>query len=219
MRQAQSTGRTLVWGAALAAGAAVAALAAGAAHAQLSSNPNKGPIDISADSVDVRDPQHLVIYKGRVEALQDQDRLRTDLLNIYYKQAPKPAGAPKPSASAPASNAGGADFGAIDHMEAIGNVYFVTPQQVAKGDKAVYTADNDTIVVTGDVVLTQGENVGRGSRLVINLATGNSTLEGGGDGPSGRPRTVVYPKQTPQQASKPAAPQQAPQQTPQGTSR
>lgn len=215
MRQAQSTGRTLVWGAALAAGAAVAALAAGAAHAQLSSNPNKGPIDISADSVDVRDPQHLVIYKGRVEALQDQDRLRTDLLNIYYKQAPKPAGAP----NAAAPNAGGADFGAIDHMEAIGNVYFVTPQQVAKGDKAVYTADNDTIVVTGDVVLTQGENVGRGSRLVINLATGNSTLEGGGAGPTGRPRTVVYPKQTPQQASKPAAPQKAPQQTPQGTSR
>lgn len=195
----------MVWGAVLAAGAA-AALAAGAAHAQLS--PNKGPIDITANSVSVRDPEHLAIYKGRVEALQDQDRLRTDLLNIYYKSAPQTPGAPKSSSSS--SNAPGADVGAIDHMEAIGNVYFVTPTRVAKGDKAVYTAADDTIVVTGDVVLTEGENVGRGSRLVINLATGNSTLEGGGDSPSGRPRTVVYPKQ---------AQKQPPQQTPQGTSR
>ena len=217
MRQAQQRAGRWFGAAALAAGAAAAALAAGAAHAQLSTNPNKGPIDISADSVDVRDPQHLVIYKGRVEALQDQDRLRTDLLNIYYKQAPKTAGSPKPAAApnAAASNAAGADFGAIDHMEAIGNVYFVTPTQVAKGDKAVYTADNDTIVVTGDVVLTQGENVGRGSRLVINLATGNSTLEGGGDSPTGRPAPSSIRSRRRSRRRKPAAPPQ----TPQGTSR
>jgi lipopolysaccharide export system protein LptA len=197
MRQAQRKGRG-VWravrGAFWAAGAA-AALAAGAAHAQLSAN--KGPIDITGDSMAVHDPEHLVIWKGRVEALQDQDRLRTDLLNIYYKAAPKTPGAPKAAAAAP-----GADFGAIDRMEAIGNVYFVTPTQVAKGDKAVYTADNQTIVITGDVVLTQGENVGRGSRLVIDLANGNSTLEGGGASPTGRPRVVVYPKQTPQGTSR-----------------
>ena len=203
MRHARGKRVTAVWGMILSAGAAAAALVAGAAHAQLSQN--KGPIDITGDSMVVHDPEHLIIWKGRVEALQDQDRLRTDLLNIWYKSAAKPAGAPK-SAGTP-----GGDFGAIDRMEATGNVYFVTPGQVAKGDKAVYTADNDTIVVTGDVVLTQGENVGRGSRLVINLATGNSTLEGGGAGPTGRPRTIIYPKQASKQA--------APQQTPQGTSR
>jgi lipopolysaccharide export system protein LptA len=114
MRRAQPK----AWGAFWAAGAA-AALVAGAAHAQLSAN--KGPIDITGDSMAVHDPEHVVIWKGRVEALQDQDRLRTDLLNIYYKSAPKTPGAPK-TAAAP-----GADFGAIDRMEAIGNVYFVTP--------------------------------------------------------------------------------------------
>ena len=34
-----------------------------------------------------------------------------------------------------------------------GDVYFVTPTQVARGDRAVYTASNDTLVVTGDVIL------------------------------------------------------------------
>jgi lipopolysaccharide export system protein LptA len=197
MKQAHAKSRAAAWGSILTAGAVAAALA----HAQLSQN--KGPIDASADVVTVRDSEHLAIYKGRVEVLQDQDRLRTDLLNIYYKQAPKPAGA----SSAPASNAPGANE--IDHMEAIGNVYLVAPTYVAKGDKAVYTASDDTIVVTGDVVLTRGEDVGRGSRLVINVATGNSTLEGGGASPTGRPRTIIYPKQS-QQTSKPS---------PQGTSR
>lgn len=195
MRQAQRKARAAVWGAVL---MAAAGLAAGAAHAQLSQS--KGPIDITGDSMVVRDPEHLVVWKGRVEALQDEDRLRTDLLNIYYKPAQQKApGAPKAGAGAAAP---GGDFGAIDRMEAIGDVYFVTPTQVAKGDKAVYTADNQTIVITGDVVLTQGENVGRGSRLVIDLANGNSTLEGGGASPTGRPRVIVYPKQAPQGTSR-----------------
>jgi lipopolysaccharide export system protein LptA len=130
MRHAQGKSVAAVWGMVLAAGAAAAVLVAGAAHAQLSQN--KGPIDITGDSMVVHDPEHLIIWKGRVEALQGQDRMRTDLLNIWYKSAPKPAGAPKSSAATP-----GADFGAIDRMEATGNVYFVTPTQVAKGDKAV----------------------------------------------------------------------------------
>lgn len=193
MTQPQRKARAAVWGTVL---AAAAALAAGAAHAQLSQN--KGPIDITGDSMVVRDPEHLVVWKGRVEALQDQDRLRTDLLNIYYKPAPTSPGAPKAGGAA----APGGDFGAIDRMEAIGDVYLVAPTYVAKGDKAIYTADNQTIVITGDVVLTQGENVGRGSRLVIDIATGNSTLEGGGAGSTGRPRVVVYPKQSPQGTSR-----------------
>jgi lipopolysaccharide export system protein LptA len=196
MRQADSKGRK-AWGVVLAAGLAAAALAAaGAAGAQLSNK--KGPIDLTGDSMDVRDQEHLVVWKGRVEALQDGNRMRTDLLNIYYKSAAKVAGAPK-TASMP-----GADFGDIDHMEAIGNVYFVTPTEIARGDKAVYTAATQTIVITGDVVLTRGEDVGRGSRLVIDLANNHSTLEGGGTGPVPRPRVIIYPRQ---------------QQTPQGKSR
>lgn len=176
--------------AALLLGAAVGG--AGAAHAQLSKD--KGPIDISGDHSEVFDQQHLMTWRGRVEALQDDNRMRSDILNIYYKAAAKPAGAPKAAAGTP-----GADFGDIDHMEADGNVYFVTPTEVARGDKAVYTAANDTIVITGNVVLTRGEDVGRGDRLTINLADNHATLEGG---PNERPRVIVYPKQKPQGTSR-----------------
>jgi lipopolysaccharide export system protein LptA len=167
--------------------AAALALAAGSAQAQLSKS--KGPIDITGDHMDVRNAEHVVVWKGRVEALQDDNRMRSDLLNIFYKASPKAAGGAPKAGAAP-----GTDFSQIDRMEAEGDVYFVTPTQVARGDKAVYSADNDTIVITGNVVLTQGENVGKGTRLVIDLGNNHATLEGG---PTGRPRVIVYPKQKP----------------------
>jgi lipopolysaccharide export system protein LptA len=188
MTQRKDAKRKAAFGAGL---IAVLALGAGAAQAQLSAQ--RGPIDITGDHMDVRDAEHVIEWKGRVEALQNDSRMRSDLLNIYYKAAPKAAGgAAKPSAP-------GADFGDIDRMEAQGDVYFVTPTEVARGDKAVYTAANDTIVITGNVVLTRGEDVGRGTRLVIDLHTNHATLEGG---PTGRPRVIVYPKQKPQGQSR-----------------
>jgi lipopolysaccharide export system protein LptA len=192
MRHAENKGRAASKGLLLAAGVAVALTAgAGTAWAQLSQK--KGPIDITSDSTDVRDPDHLMMFRGKVEALQDTNRLRSDTLDVYYKKAaPKTANAPKaPAAAAP----GGADLGDIDRMIATGNVYYVTPTQVVRGDKAVYTADSRTIVVTGDVVLTQGEDVGRGTRLVIELDSGHSTLEC--TAPC-RPRFVVYQNKTQQ---------------------
>lgn len=183
MTQRKDAKRKAAFGAGL---IAVLAVAAGAAQAQLSQQ--SGPIDITGDHMEVRDAEHVIAWKGRVEALQNDSRMRSDLLNIYYKAAPKAGG----GAAAAKPSTPGADFGDIDRMEAEGDVYFVTPTEVARGDKAVYTASNDTIVITGNVVLTRGEDVGRGTRLVIDLNTNHATLEGG---PTGRPRVIVYPKQ------------------------
>lgn len=195
MMHAKGWTRTTVYKAVFGAGVAAAfALAGGAAQAQLSQS--KGPVDITGDHMEVHDQQHVIMWRGKVEALQDANRMRSDTLNIYYKAAAKTPGAPKPAAGGAAP---GADFGDIDHMEAEGDVYFVTPTEVARGDKAVYTADNDTIVMTGNVVLTRGEDVGKGTRLVISLNDNHATLEGG---PTGRPRVIVYPKQKPQGTSR-----------------
>jgi lipopolysaccharide export system protein LptA len=79
----------------------------------------------------------------------------------------------------------------IDRAEAYGDVYIVTPTEVVRGDQAIFTADDDTIVVTGHVVLMRGESVAEGRRLVVERATGASTLEGDG---ATRTRTIVYPK-------------------------
>jgi lipopolysaccharide export system protein LptA len=78
-------------------------------------------------------------------------------------------------------------------IEASGNVYFVTPTQTIRGDRATYSTSDDTIVVTGDVILTQGENVATGSRLTYNTRTEAARIEGG---QGGRVRGVFYPGST-----------------------
>ena len=92
------------------------ALAAGPAAAQLSQSSD-APVDITADALEVVNNQCLSIWSGSAEALQDRTRLRADVIKTFSKQQPaRPGGA------------GGA-CGALDRMEAIGNVYYVTPQQ------------------------------------------------------------------------------------------
>lgn len=70
-------------------------------------------------------------------------------------------------------------------------MYYVTPTEQARANAGVFTASNDTIVLTGDVTVRQGLNVAQGHRLTINTRTRNTRLEAVGAAP--RVRTVIYP--------------------------
>lgn len=176
------------------AGAVAALMAAAPAWAQISQN-SRAPVDMTADELEVVNAQCLAIWRGSAEALQDNARLRADVLKIYNK----PQAAPRPGSA-------GGGCGALDRMEATGSVYYATPTQRVRGDQAVYQADTDTITFTGDVVATQGKNVLRGERLVIQVSTGQAQMETNvkGRNKPGRVRGVIYPNEE-RQAS-PAAP-------------
>lgn len=157
----------------------LALAAAGAVHAQLGAT-NKAPVDITADQLEVQNAQCLTVWKGAAEALQDTSRLRANTLDIYNKVL------------GGRGSAGAQNCGQLDRMEADGQVYYVTPNRVVKGDHAVYTADTKTIVLTGDVVATQCQNVIAGTRLTINTVTGEATMV---SETKGRVRAVIYPNQ------------------------
>jgi lipopolysaccharide export system protein LptA len=161
---------------------------------------SKSPIDITTDSLEVIQPQHVYIYTGNVEAIQDDARLRSPKIFIYTKEKPA-TGAPKP-----ASAMAGPDMGSIDHMDAEGPVYYVTPTQNARGDHGHWDADTDTITLDGNVVLAQGKSVGKGDHLIINRKTGISNLIANNPkSASGRVRTILYPQQqTPATPAPPA---------------
>jgi lipopolysaccharide export system protein LptA len=78
-------------------------------------------------------------------------------------------------------------------LEATGNVYFVTPDQTIRGDRATYDTASGDIVVTGDVILTQGENVMTGGRLTYNVRTESAHIEGG---EGRRVQGVFYPERS-----------------------
>ncbi len=153
---------------------------AGAVHAQLAAT-SKAPVDITADQLEVQNAQCLTVWKGSAEALQDTSRLRANTLDMYSKVLGGGRG-----------SAGAQNCGTLDRMEADGQVYYVTPNRVVKGDHAVYTADTKTIVLTGDVVATQCQDVIAGTKLTINTETGEATMISES---KGRVRAVIYPNQ------------------------
>lgn len=165
-------------------------LATGAA-AQLDTRSN-GPIDITADQLAVTQSKCVAVWKGSAEAIQDDARLRADTITVYSR--PKGVG-----------DNGQAACGGTDRVVAEGNVYYVTPQQHVRGDKAIYATAADEIVITGDVIVVQGNNVARGDRLTIKVSTKEATMDSViGEGKTGRVRGVFYPDQNGQ------APGQAP---------
>ncbi|WP_304170173.1 LptA/OstA family protein [Phenylobacterium aquaticum] len=172
---------------------------AGPAAAQLAQNSD-APVDITADQLEVVNAQCLAVYTGGAEALQDTVRLRADTLKIYYK--PGTGGSARGS-----SPTGGSCGSLLDRMEATGSVYYVTPQQRVHGDTALYEAGSDTITISGDVVAARGQDVLKGSKLVINVKTGDAQMQSGvkGRNKPGRVRTVLYPKQQSAAATPPAA--------------
>ncbi len=191
--------------------AALAALAAaGVAFAQTTATSSTAggvkfgqpgqPIDISAQQTQVFQQEQRVVYIGEVEAIQGATRLRTPQLTLWYNNnnAVKTPGAPQP----PRNSAN--PSGAINRMEATGPVYYVTATQSAKGDHGSYTAADNTIILTGNVILTQDKNVSTGDKLVIHQDTNTADLTT--DKAGGRVRGVFYnDKKDPAAAGQPAA--------------
>jgi len=189
--------RTTAAGLLLAAGLGVAA------HAQIAPTSN-GPIDITADNGTLVNSTCEATWSGAAEALQGDSRLRANVIKAFLKKKPPAA------AAAPQSGAAGAnpsDCGATERIEADGNVFYVTPDQVAHGDHAVYSADAGQIVMTGNVIVVQGKNVVRGDKMTIHVATRLVTIDSTaqGRGTPNRVRGVFYPNQPGAPGSVPTA--------------
>lgn len=166
-----------------------AALAPQVGRAQIAPE-GKGPVDITADQLTGHNKDCEAIYSGNAEALQGTSRLRANEMDFYNKKLPNA----HPGAGADANPT----CGELDRMVADGNVFYVTPERVVKGDHAIYTADNTTIVMTGaEVIATQGKNVVSGTKLTINTTTGLATMvnEKTGRGEKSRVHSVLYPQE------------------------
>ena len=164
----------------IAAMAAIVLCVTTPAPAQISGN-SKAPIDITANEAEVLNAKCETTWRGNAEALQDKTRLRADTIVVHAK--PKGVGAN-----------GQPDCGATERIEAKGHVYYVNPDRNARSDQAIYTAASNEVVMTGNVIVVQGNDVARGERLTINVTTHQARMEAAGA--SGRVRAVIYPDKT-----------------------
>jgi lipopolysaccharide export system protein LptA len=135
------------------------------------------PIEITADQLEVQQEKQLATFSGNVQAIQGDIRLQAASLQVHYR-----------------AQDGSADVeGSISQIIAKGEVFFSSPGQTARGDSGVYNVDKSLVTLDGKVVLTREDNVIRGNRLVLNLATGRSKVSGAPSGGSGRVRGLFVP--------------------------
>jgi lipopolysaccharide export system protein LptA len=142
----------------------------------------KEPIKIDADRLDVFDRENKAVFAGNVVAVQGDSTIRCSTMTVHYKRGKDAKDARKAEAPAsedaekPAEKASMGENG-IQKVECAGPVTVVQKDQVATGDNAVFDQTAKRIVLTGNVVLSQCQNVTRGSRLVYDMGTGRANMD------------------------------------------
>lgn len=169
------------------------ALAAGfvlaifAAQAQTSSGPPNAlqgfsqnrdkPVHIEAATLEVRDKQKQATFSGDVRVKQGDTGLRCKSLVVFYEQGAE-SGDKNKSLQAASPGPGGEQR--IKRLEARGGVVVTQKDQTATGELGIFDMKSNTVTLTGNpVVMTQGQNVLRGGKLVVDLTSGVSRVEGG----------------------------------------
>jgi lipopolysaccharide export system protein LptA len=122
------------------------------------------PVEVTSDSLAVDQSTGVATFTGNVQVVQGEMTITAATGRIEYLQ----------------------DGQGISKVFFDGRVTFVSPTDAAESDEAVYTIATGEVVMTGDVLLTQGQNTISGNKLIYNLDAGTGTMEG-------RVQTVFVP--------------------------
>ena len=114
------------------------------------------PVEVAAESFSVNTADGTAIFTGNVVVTQGEMKLSAAEVRVQYN----------------------ADQTAIDQLIASGGVTIVNLADAAEAREAVYTIASGVIVLTGDVLMTQGPSAMAGQQLTINLKDGTGLMEG-----------------------------------------
>jgi lipopolysaccharide export system protein LptA len=105
--------------------------------------------------------------------------MRCNSLVVFYEGGP---GGNDNNKSMKAEKPGPGGEQRIKRLEARGGVVVKDKDQTATGNLGIFDMKTNTVTLTGRVVMTQGKNVLRGDKLVVNLTTGVSRVESSRNG-------------------------------------
>lgn len=114
------------------------------------------PVEVQADSLSVDNAKGTAVFEGNVLVGQGEMRLAAARVTVEY----------------------GADGKSIARLHATGGVTIANLADAAEAREALYTIDSGVIVLTGDVLLTQGQSALSGQKLTIHLKDGTGVMEG-----------------------------------------
>jgi lipopolysaccharide export system protein LptA len=117
------------------------------------------PVTFDAGAIELQDRADRVILTGGVTAQQAGLTMSASRVTAAY------------------TSGGGID---VRRLDAVGGVTITKDDLRATSSAAIYDLDRDLITLLGNVQLTQGANRLNGGRIVIDLNSGRSTINGGG---------------------------------------
>ncbi|MCB2074199.1 MAG: LptA/OstA family protein [Novosphingobium sp.] len=150
----------------IALGAFVAASALFAGWQQLdaqaiASHNSDAPVDYAADRIELQERQDRVVLSGNVDITQADLRLRAARTTVAYTRE----GSLK-----------------IQRIDATGGVLVTRGNESARGDVAIYDFNRRIITMVGNVRLQSGGDTLNGGRMVIDLNSGVSSVDGSAAG-------------------------------------
>ncbi len=154
----------------------------GVAHAASAGVDRNKPIEITADSLEVLQPDKTATFRGNVVAKQGEILLKAQQMTVHYRVKEERAEG---------------DLGAVSKIDAVGSVVLTTPEDTAEGDTGSYEVDERKIWLTGNVTLTRGKNVLKGNRAEYSFESGKSLLTSAPTGEntgSGRVKALFVPE-------------------------
>lgn len=129
----------------------------------------KDPIFITSDRLEVNQKNNTIIYTGRVVAQQADLTLNSHSLTAHYDATMK----------------------GIKEVVAEGQVRVTQGERVATGSKAVFSDKDQTITLTGNPVVQQGNNRVSGSKITLFIEQDRTVVEGGGQ----RVKATILPEE------------------------
>lgn len=124
---------------------------------------SNAPVSYAADRIELQDRQNRVVLSGNVQITQAGLQLNAARTIVNYSDA--------------------GDL-SIQRIMATGGVNVQRGNERARGDTAVYDFNRRIITMAGNVRLNRGGDTLNGGRLVIDLATGVSSVDGKASGSS-----------------------------------
>ena len=114
------------------------------------------PVRIESNTLEVRDKIRQATFAGDVKLTQGDTIIKCKVLVVFYEDtaAPTKKGAPPATAGAQPAQKSSQK---IKRAEAKGDVFVVQKDQTATGENAVFDVKSNTVVITGNVVVTQGQ--------------------------------------------------------------
>ena len=200
---------------ALSAGPSEGASAAGPARqpgaAPAGAQKKKEPIHVTSDRMEAYNQKNLIVFIGKVKAIQGELMIQSDRLEVYVKKREKNAdsvadrsapGAPSPAAKRTA--AAGGQEGQVERIVAIGHVLInQTKTKFASGERLDYSEETGIGVLTGNPRAWEGQNQVIGDKIELFLKEDRTVVHGTANR---RVNVTLFPDEEKPAGSTPKAP-------------